>query len=100
LRNKLRRENKCYINNLNKSREFSEDKFIEIISMGPTEEDLNQNNFERKTINLEVLKPGDMFPCYFCVNKITLDVDYISESPCEVIIMKISDIQELFPVNY
>ena len=42
LRKKIRHENKSWIENLDKSRSFSEDKFIEILSLGPSEEDLKK----------------------------------------------------------
>jgi hypothetical protein len=99
LRNKIRQDSKCWIENLNKSREFSEDKFIEVLSIGPSEVDIGNENYVRKEIGLETLKSGDIFPCYFCINNISLSVDFVSESPCEVIIIKISDIQELLPVR-
>lgn len=98
LKNKIRKESLCWIENLIKSKEFSEDKFIEVLSIGPSEEDIKNENYIKKNIGLETLKTGDIFPCYFCVNNISLSVDFIAESPCEVIIMKISDIQELLPV--
>lgn len=99
LRNRIRRDSICWIENLNKSREFSEDKFIEILSMGPSEEDIRSENYVKRDIGLETLKAGDIFPCYFSINNLSLTVDFISESPCEIIVIKLSDIQELLPVR-
>jgi len=97
----LRRESNSWIENFDRSREFSEDKFIEILSIGPSQDDIANNRHIKKDIVLETLKVGDIFPAYFSVNNITLDVDFISDSPSEVIIMKVSDIQDLLPVkNY
>lgn len=67
--------------------------------MGPSDEDIQSENCIKKEIGLETLKAGDIFPCYFCVNNLSLTVDFISESPCEIIIMKLSDIQEQIPVK-
>lgn len=99
MRNRIRKDSKYWIEDLDKSREFSEDKFIEKLSMGPTEEELRNENYLKKDIGLEILKIGDIFPCYFCINNISLTVDFISENPCEVILLRISDIQELLPVR-
>ncbi len=98
LRNKIRREGETWIENIDKSREFSEDKFIEILSLGPSRDDIIKEKYIKKDIILETLKIGDIFPAYFCINNLFLDIDFITESPSEIIKMKISDIQELLPV--
>lgn len=89
-----------FIEGLNRIKELSEDKLIEVLCLGPSEEDIKKENYLKKDIILETLKIGDIFPSYFCINNITLDVDFISDSPCELIVIKISDIQELIPVFY
>jgi hypothetical protein len=50
-------------------------------------------------VTLETLKMGDIFPVYYTVNHQYLDVKYIADSPCELIVMKVTDMQEIIPVR-
>ncbi len=98
-RKTIRKDNNYWIEHPNISRVFLEDKFIEKLSFGPSGEDLINENYIKKDMELEKLKIGDIFPCYFCINNISLTVDYIPDTSCEVVILKLSDIQELLPVR-
>ena len=56
-------------------------------------------NINEKDITLETLKMGDIFPSYHAVNNLYLDVFYEAESPCELIVIKLNDLQEIITVN-
>ena len=53
-----------------------------------------------KNITLETLKIGDIFPSYYAINSLYLDVNFEADTPCEFIAMKLSDIQEIVPDTY
>ena len=72
----------------------------EILSFGPTNQDLLENNFVNKQITLEVLKIGDIFPSYYACNEIYLDVQFESDNPCELIEVDIGNIKEIIPETY
>jgi CRP-like cAMP-binding protein len=80
-------------------KEINEEKMLEALSQGPTNEDYEKSNVQTRSITLETLKMGDLFPSYHCVNSLTLDVSYEAESPCDLIILKLSDLQETIIVN-
>lgn len=86
--------------NFDKSNEISEDKLIDILSYGPSKQDILKDNFTTKDIVIEKLKKGDIFATFFCVNKIESDVDFIVDNikGCEIVKIKLNDIQELQPV--
>jgi CRP-like cAMP-binding protein len=81
-------------------KEINEEKLIEILSNGPTPEDYSSNNTVEKNITLETLKMGDIFPSYYCVNNLNLDVYYEAESPCELIAIKVNDLSINVPDAY
>ncbi len=81
-------------------KEINSDKLIDILSLGPSKEDYKNNNCQSKNITLETLKMGDIFPSYYCVNDLPLDVYYEAESPCDIIAIKLSDMQYTTPVKY
>jgi hypothetical protein len=80
-------------------KELNEEKVIEILAQGPSEEEYKKNNIINKNITLECLKMGDIFPAYYTANSNYLDVSYYAESPCDVIILRLTDLQETLPVN-
>ena len=73
---------------------------IELLAKGPTEDDILKGNYISKEITLETLKIGDIFPSYYAVNGLHLDVNFEADTPCEFIAMKLSDIQEIVPETY
>ena len=81
-------------------KEINSEKLIDKLSIGPSDEDYKTKNFITKNITLETLKMGDIFPSYYCVNNLPLDVYYEAESPCDLIAIKISDMQNTTPVMF
>ena len=81
-------------------KELEKQKMKEILSFGPTNQDLLENNFVNKQITLEVLKIGDIFPSYYACNEIYLDVQFESDNPCELIEVDIGNIKEIIPETY
>jgi len=41
---------------------------------------------------------GDVFPVYYVIKYNILDVEFIAESPCELILMKMNDVADTVPV--
>lgn len=41
---------------------------------------------------------GDIFPVYYVMKYNLMDCNFIAESPCEVIVMKIMDVSDAVPV--
>ena len=72
----------------------------EILSFGPSEQDLKENNYINKKITLEILKIGDIFPSYYACNELYLDVEFESDNPCELIEIDINNIKEIVPETY
>jgi CRP-like cAMP-binding protein len=87
-------------NDLNNREQIENDKMIELLSKGPTDEDIMKGNYISKEITLETLKIGDIFPSYYAINSLYLDVNFEADTPCEFIAMKLSDIQEIVPDTY
>ncbi len=81
-------------------KEINSEKLVDILSSGPTEDDKQSNNVISKNITLESLKMGDIFPSYFSFNNLPLDVYYEAENPCELIVIKLSDLQEIASDSY
>ena len=48
---------------------------------------------------LETLKMGDIFPTYYAMNNLPLDVFYKAETPCEVIAININDLYDILKVK-
>jgi hypothetical protein len=80
--------------------EINQEKILEVLAKGPTDEDIENKNILSRNLVLETLKMGDIFPSYYTLNHITLDVDYITDSPSELICFKLSDLEDLIPVLY
>jgi CRP-like cAMP-binding protein len=80
-------------------KELNDEKLIELLSKGPSRDDYENQNTLTKNITLETLKMGDIFPSYYCVNNMNLDVYYEAESPCDLIAIKINDLSVTVPVR-
>jgi hypothetical protein len=55
-----------------------------------------------KDITLESMKMGDVFPAYFAIvgfSNENENLSFVADSPCELISMKLSDLQEGVPVR-
>jgi len=81
-------------------KELNEELILEKLSLGPSEEDIEKNNYIIKEIVLENLKMGDIFPTFHSVNGVVLDVYFQCESPCELICFKVGDMQDNVTVKY
>lgn len=79
-------------------KEINDERLTDFLAKGPSEEDIEKNNVISKNITLESLKMGDIFPSYYSANNIALDVYYEAESPCDLIMLKLSDLQETISV--
>ena len=80
--------------------QIENEKLLEILALGPNEEDIKEENFVKKNITLEILKIGDIFPAYYSSNELYLDVQFESDNPCELIELDISNIKEIIPETY
>ena len=81
-------------------KKLEKEKMKEILSFGPSEQDLKENNYVNKKITLDILKIGDIFPSYYAFNELYLDVKFESDNPCELIEIDISNIKEIIPETY
>ena len=88
-----------YQENLTILNEINQEKILGVLAKGPTEEDFESHNVTTKELLLETLKTGDVFPSYYTLNHLTLDVDFITESLSELLTFKISDLEEMIPVR-
>ena len=79
---------------------MEKEKMKEILSFGPSEQDLQEDNFINKQITLEILKIGDIFPSYYACNELYLDVQFESDNPCELIEIDTGNIKEIIPDTY
>ena len=87
-------------NDLNNRQQIEHERTLELLALGPNEEDIKENNYINKNITLEILKLGDIFPSYYAINGLFLDVQFEADNPCELIVVKLSDIQEIIPDTY
>ena len=87
-------------NDLNNRQQIENEKIIDQLSAGPSYDDLEKGNYISKDITLETLKIGDIFPSYYAVNSLLLDVSFEADTPCEFITMKLTDLQEIVPDAY
>ena len=97
LRRKLNeyKKSKCYsYDDIKYLKGINEEIILEKLSLGPTEKDIEMENYLVKDIVLENLKMGDLFPTFHSVNGTVLDVYYQCESPCELICFKVGDLQD------
>lgn len=79
---------------------MEKEKMKEILSFGPSEQDMKEDNYINKQITLEILKIGDIFPSYYACNELYLDVQFESDNPCELIEIDIGNIKEIIPDTY
>ena len=80
--------------------QIENEKVLELLALGPSEEDMREDNFIKKSITLEILKIGDIFPSYYSSNELYLDVQFESDNPCELIELDISHIKEIIPETF
>ena len=80
--------------------QLENEKILELLALGPSEEDMKEDNFIKKSITLEILKIGDIFPSYYSSNELYLDVQFESDNPCELIELDISHIKEIIPETF
>ena len=80
--------------------QLENEKVLELLALGPSEEDMKEDNFIKKRITLEILKIGDIFPSYYSSNELYLDVQFESDNPCELIELDISHIKEIIPETF
>lgn len=80
--------------------QLENEKVLELLALGPSEEDMREDNFIKKSITLEILKIGDIFPSYYSSNELYLDVQFESDNPCELIELDISHIKEIIPDTF
>ena len=103
IKKKQLRKNKSQILSLEEyknQKELERQKMNEILSFGPSDQDLIEHNYINKQITLEILKIGDIFPSYYACNEIYLDVQFESDNPCELIEVDIGNIKEIMPETY
>jgi CRP-like cAMP-binding protein len=79
---------------------MQKEKMKEILSFGPSEQDMKEDNYISKQITLEILKIGDIFPSYYACNELYLDVQFESDNPCELIEIDTGNIKEIIPDTY
>lgn len=89
-----------YQENLKILNEINQEKILAVLSKGPTKEDRDFNNVITRELTLETLKTGDVFPSYYTLNHITLDVDFVTDSLSELFCFKLSDLEEIIPVGF
>ena len=102
-RKKLRKnqqKKKNFYEDLNSKTQKENDIILEKMSLGPSEEDIENDNYINKDLTLETLKIGDIFPSYYTINGMNLDVSFIADNPCDIIIVKLIDIQDIMPETY
>jgi cAMP-dependent protein kinase regulator len=102
LRKNNNKKNKNYNNfdDLNTKLQIENDLILEKMSLGPSNEDIENENYINKDLTLETLKIGDIFPSYYTINGINLDVSFIADNPSDIIIVKLTDIQDIIPDTY
>ena len=88
IRKKRMRKNRSQIldyEDYTNRQQLENEKILELLALGPSEEDMKEDNFIKKRITLEILKIGDIFPSYYSSNELYLDVQFESDNPCELI---------------
>jgi hypothetical protein len=71
------------------------ENLINRLSQGPSD-----TSSISRDIVLETMKMGDIFPAYYSINNIPLDVFFKGETPCEVIAININDLYDILKVKY
>ena len=87
-------------NDYNNRQQIERERILEILSHGPNQADIKEENYINKNITLEILKIGDIFPSYYSSNELYLDVQFESDNPCELIELDISNIKEIIPETF
>ena len=87
-------------NDYTNRQQIEHEKLLEILALGPNDEDFREDNYIKKNITLEILKIGDIFPTYYSSNELYLDVQFESDNPCELIELDISNIKEIIPDTF
>ena len=87
-------------NDFNNRQQIEKERLLEVLALGPSDEDIKDNNYINKNITLEILKIGDIFPPYYSSNELYLDVQFESDNPCELIELDISNIKEIIPETF
>ena len=103
IRKKRMRKNRSQIldyEDYTNRQQLENEKVLELLALGPSEEDMKEDNFIKKRITLEILKIGDIFPSYYSSNELYLDVQFESDNPCELIELDISHIKEIIPETF
>ena len=103
LRQKRMKKNKSQILDFNdyyNRQQMEKEKLLELLALGPNEDDIKEDNYVNKNITLEILKIGDIFPPYYSSNELYLDVQFESDNPCELIELDISNIKEIIPETF
>ena len=103
LRQKRMKRNRSQIldyNDFNNRQQMEKEKLLELLSLGPSEEDIREENYINKNITLEIIKIGDIFPSYYSSNELYLDIQFESDNPCELIEIDISNIKEIVPETF
>ncbi|MCQ2818609.1 MAG: cyclic nucleotide-binding domain-containing protein [archaeon] len=73
--------------------ELRNEKVLQQLAKGPSEDEILNGESEEKDITVEMLRIGDVFPTFYSLNKLYLDVNFAAENPCEVIMIKENDIE-------
>ena len=97
---KNQQKKKNFYEDLNSKTQIENDIILEKMSLGPSEEDIENDNYINKDLTLETLKIGDIFPSYYTINGLNLDVSFIADNPSDIIIVKLTDIQDIMPETY
>ena len=100
--NKYNKKKTSFTNyeDIDRIKQIENDKILDILSIGPSEEEINNGEYITRDITLETLKIGDIFPSYYSLNGYHLDVTFEADNPCDIIVVKLMDIQELIPETY
>ena len=85
---------------IDRIKQIENEKILDILAVGPSEDDINNGEYITRDITLETLKIGDIFPSYYSLNGYYLDVTFQADNPCDIIVIKLMDIQELIPETY
>jgi hypothetical protein len=104
IRTKLKATGKKYafsnFDEMNTRMEYQNELALEALAQGPTEDEVDNGSYIEREITLETLKIGDIFPSYYCMNSLYLDVTFEANNPCDIIVMKLTDVQEIANDTY
>ena len=104
IRSKLKATGKKYafsnFDEMNTRMEYQNELALEALAQGPTEDEVDNGSYIEREITLETLKIGDIFPSYYCMNSLYLDVTFEANNPCDIIVMKLTDVQEIANDTY